>query len=323
MTTRVSVIVPTANRPHFLRTALASIRALEGPDLAFEILVGDNGSSEETPRVVAEFGATYLRVAESGASAARNAGLRAASGEFIAFLDDDDAWMGEHIRPHLEQLKARPDIDAVLGQVIYADYDLAPFYGDPWPDFDPGQGEEMLRRMLSGWFPQIGTLVARASVREKVGEFDPALVGGQDLDWMMRIARRRALGFQQTACVLFRGRPAGSYDALQRRRVGFDRRVFLRHAVPEWRIWKTPMAMSKAYYGTLRHFYLYFADAAEERAARGQKREALGAIWDAARVFPLRAAFHLVRPSPIQRALRHIVSPSRKPTTPELNGAQD
>ncbi|MES1204158.1 MAG: glycosyltransferase family A protein [Pseudomonadota bacterium] len=322
MTTRVSVIVPTADRPHFLRVALASIRALEGPDLSFEILVGDNGTSEETPKVVAEFGATYIRVNEKGASAGRNAGLRAASSEFIAFLDDDDAWMAGHIRPHLEKLQANPELDAVLAQVIYADYELAPFYGDPWPDFDPGQGDDMLRRMLSGWFPQIGTLVARTRVREKVGFFDPALVGGQDLDWMMRIARKRGLGFHATPCVLFRGRPAGSYDALQRRRVKFDRQVFLRHAVPEWRIWKTPKAFTQAYYGTLRHFYLYFADAAEERAGNGQKSEALRAIGDAARVFPLRAAFHVLRPSPIHRAVRRILSPTPKPT-PELHSAQD
>jgi len=56
----VSVIVPTCDRPALLRQALASIRALEGADLTFEILVGDNGSASETRAVVEEFGAVYL-----------------------------------------------------------------------------------------------------------------------------------------------------------------------------------------------------------------------------------------------------------------------
>lgn len=77
---KVSVIVPTCDRPALLRQALASIRALEGPDLAFEIFVGDNGSALETPIVAEEFGAIYLKTSTPGASAARNVGLRAATG---------------------------------------------------------------------------------------------------------------------------------------------------------------------------------------------------------------------------------------------------
>ena len=50
---RVSVVVPTCNRPAFLREALASIRALEGPDLAFEIIVGDNGEPGPAAEVAA------------------------------------------------------------------------------------------------------------------------------------------------------------------------------------------------------------------------------------------------------------------------------
>jgi len=59
----VSVIVPTRDRPTLLRKALASIRALEGPDLRFEILVGDNGNSPENKSIAAEFGGFYLRIA--------------------------------------------------------------------------------------------------------------------------------------------------------------------------------------------------------------------------------------------------------------------
>ncbi|MEP7209471.1 MAG: glycosyltransferase family A protein [Alphaproteobacteria bacterium] len=296
---RLSVIVPTRDRPAFLRQALASIRALEGADLSFEILVGDNGSSAETHLVTAEFGATYIKVAEQGASAARNAGLRAATGEFICFLDDDDVWLPGHIRPQLALLDARPEVEAVIGCVISTDKDLAP-RGEAEPATSPGERDELLRKMLAGWFPQIGTTVARASVRDAIGEFDLALLGGQDLDWLLRIARRRSLVFQMTTCLLFRGRSPGSYDALQYRRIRFDRRVFLRHAVPEWRVWKSPQAMSRAYSGTMMHFYTYFAEAAEARSRRGDRLGALRAIGIAASVFPLRSAFHLLKRTPLR-----------------------
>ena len=92
----VSVIIPTNNRPARLRETLKTIHALEGPDLAFEILIGDNGNAPDTPVVAKEFvakefGARYLKTDKPGAGSARNLGLRAATGEYFAVSDDDDA----------------------------------------------------------------------------------------------------------------------------------------------------------------------------------------------------------------------------------------
>ena len=169
----------------------------------------------------------------------------------------------------------------------------------------------MLREMLSGWFPQIGTTVARASIREKIGYFDLALLGGQDLDWLLRIARRRTLGFASVTCILFRQRAPGSYDTLQYRRIAFDRRVFLRHAVPEWKIWTSPIAFARAYSRTMRHFYEYFSEVSEQRAQRGERAGALRAAWIATTVFPLRALGDLVlRTTPLRRGVLGAFGPS-------------
>ncbi|MGH1570816.1 glycosyltransferase family 2 protein [Methylobacterium sp. P31] len=129
---RVCVVVPTCNRPALLREALASIRALEGPDLAFEIIVGDNGEPGPAAQVAAEFGAIHVPVDRPGAGAARNAGLTRASAPYVAFLDDDDVWQPGHIREHLRQFKADPELGIVLGQIVTTDQDLVPTYG-PWP----------------------------------------------------------------------------------------------------------------------------------------------------------------------------------------------
>jgi len=305
---RVSVIVPTCDRPAMLREALASIRALQGPDLEFEILVGDNGSQPATYRVAKDFDAIYLKAQRRGAGAARNVSLRAATGEYLAFLDDDDVWLKGNIRSQLALLDARPDLDAAIAQVVYTDEHLAPA-SQPWPQEPPGEGDELVRKMLSGFFPQIGTTVARANVREAIGEFDETLIGGQDLDWLLRLARKHRLGFVSAPGIFFRGRPSGSYDALQRKRAGYDRRVFLRHALPEWRVWKSPLAFSRAYSATLAHFYYYFVDAAVARAERGERQAALRAIVTAIGILPLRGAYHLLAPRRLRRAFWTSIAP--------------
>jgi glycosyltransferase involved in cell wall biosynthesis len=152
---RISVVVPTCNRPEYLRQALASIRALEGDAYSFEILVGDNGSAPATRDVADEFGAVYIKVERTGAGAARNAGLSAATGDYIAFLDDDDVWLPTHLRRHFEILDARPDVEAVIGQVISTDAELRPLDA-PWPNDLPDSGDDILRVMLRGFYPQIG-----------------------------------------------------------------------------------------------------------------------------------------------------------------------
>ena len=315
---RVSVIVPTCDRPMLLREALASIRALEGHDLTFEILVCDNGTVPETRAVVKEFSAIYLKASTPGPSAARNVGLRAATGDYIAFLDDDDVWLPGNVRPHIAYLNSYPAFDAVIAQAVYTDPNLIPT-GPPWPRDPPRDGDEMLKRMLSGFFPQIATAVARMAVRETIGEFDECLIGGEDLDWLLRLARKHRLGFVATPCILFRGRPAGSYDALQRNRINYDRRVFLRHALPEWRIWTSPLDFSRAYSGTLMHFYQYFVDAAVERAARGERYNSLRAIAIAFGIFPFRAAYHLIAPRPLRKAFWASILPRRRDDVQNLS----
>lgn len=299
---RVSVVVPTRDRPAMLRQALASIRALEADDLAFDVIVGDNGVSLETRRVADEFGARHVKVGRDGAGAARNAGLEAATGEFIAFLDDDDVWQAGNVRAQLALLEAEPRLEGAIGQVVCVDQDLRPTTA-PWPAAEPGAGDDLVRAMLSGFYPQIGATLVRASAARAVGGFDEKLLGDQDWDWQLRLARRRRLGFVAEPCVLFRQRAPGSFDALRLSRLGFARRVFFRHALAEWRIWSGPSQLTSAYRETLWQYYVYFNEAAVERAEAGDAASARRAIWGAFRTFPLRAAFHVVAPKPLRRAM--------------------
>jgi len=298
----ISVIVPTYNRPVLLSEAVASIRALESPDLQFEILICDNGQTRETQSVADRYGAKYIPVQVIGAGAARNAGLLAATGEFIAFLDDDDVWLQGHIRSHVELLDSAPDLLAVLAQVVSTDSDLKPI-SEPWPAEHPGEGSALVRKMLSGYFPQIGSLLVRGNVRQRVGMFDNRLSGGQDLDWMLRFARQHTLGFVRVPAVLFRTKPDGLYDELYRRRAHFDRVVFLRHALAGWRIWESPKQFLQAYTGALSYFFWYFNSVALTHAQSGNAKSALRAISSAYYVFPLRALYHTISGGKLGKAL--------------------
>ena len=302
---KVSVVVPTRDRPDFLRESLASIRALEAPDITFEILVGDNGTDPQTSAIAEEFGALHLKTDRNGAGAARNTALAAASGEFVAFLDDDDLWEASHIRGQIALMDENPEIDCVLGQVTLTDHLRRPIM-PPGPERAP-EDNDFVRAMLQGWFPQIGSTVARLHVRDTVGMFDESLIGDQDWDWHIRNARTGKVGFVVQPGVLFRSRPDGSYDKLQRRRLRFTRKVFLRHAWPERRRWPSAKAWVSSYFYCFQYYYAYFAEASEQRAKSGSKLSAIYAGMTAVWIFPTMAIKQLRQPSPLRNAVAGIM----------------
>lgn len=296
---RVSVVVPTCNRPALLREALASIRALEGPDLAFEIIVGDNGEAGPAAEVAAAFGAIHVPVDRPGAGAARNAGLTRAGAPYVAFLDDDDVWQPGHIREHLRLFEADPELGIVLGQIVTTDHDLVPTYG-PWPAELPSDKGALLRRMMSGYFPQIGATMVRRRVVDEIGLFDEALLGDQDWDWQLRAVRAHRVGFVAVPCVHFRQRPAGTFDRLIARRIHFTRLVF-RHHAPALGV--SRLAALRLYFGTVQGYYDALLDAAEAHAARGDRRAATGALLMAFRLMPHRAIRQVFRPTHLRAAV--------------------
>lgn len=298
----VSVIIGTHNRPDMLREALASIRALEGPDLAFEILVGDNGTDPETPQIVAEFGGVYDRTDRRGCPAARNLAMRRMTGEFVAFLDDDDVWLPDNIRPHLALMRADPEIAAVFGQIVYADEALRPM-APPWPVSEDMDGDIFIK-MLSGYFPQVGATVVRGDVARACGLMDETLLGDSDWDWQLRLTRKHKTAFTPTASVLCRARPQGSYDDLQRLRVRYTRRIFWRHGRSALNRWPTPVHFMRSYFGAIDIFYNYWVMAAAHRSEEGDFARARSAIWQALKLNPTRALRAMTKPTRLRGATR-------------------
>jgi GT2 family glycosyltransferase len=170
----ISVIIPVHNGAHFLPEAIASVLAQDYP--AFEIIVVDDGSTDDIESVIAALptDVRFLKQVQAGPAAARNTGIRDASGELIAFLDVDDLWPSNNLHVLVEALNEHPDDGVVhgYGQLMAGDGKDGPydFVGNPHEAFPFYLGAGLYRK----------------SVFEKIGLFDGALVFGEDTDWYGR-----------------------------------------------------------------------------------------------------------------------------------------
>src|SRR5580693_7316547 len=106
-TVSVSTVIPTYNSESTLGKAIDSVIA---QDLGSEIVVVDDGSTDGTDRILQAYGNSLkvIRQPNAGAAAARNTGVVAASGEYLAFLDADDAWLPDRLRLTVEALECNP-----------------------------------------------------------------------------------------------------------------------------------------------------------------------------------------------------------------------
>jgi hypothetical protein len=207
----VSVIIPTYNRAHCVGRAIRSALAQTYRDV--EVIVVDDGSADATAHVVAGFDSRVrsLRQANGGVAAARNTGLRAATGEFIAFLDSDDWWDDWKLSAQIAVLRARPDVGMVWTDMraidpagglraprylrtmytAYDDVDISRVcrsvaLRELWPAAPDPLGAaavfagDLCAHMVLGSLVHTSTVVLRRTWAEQVGEFDATLRVGED-----------------------------------------------------------------------------------------------------------------------------------------------
>ncbi|MDH4185908.1 MAG: glycosyltransferase, partial [Nitrospira sp.] len=209
-TARVSVIIPTFNRVGVLCRAVES--ALNQTCPAFEIIVVDDGSTDDTSQVIpARFPSVrYHRIQHSGLPAvARNAGLRVAKGEYIAFLDSDDQWLPEKLVQQVAVLETNPAVGLACTNafVIYKD-DEIPIR----PYLQDGQGQigQVLNALLDNNFIIASTAVVRRSVLDQVGQFceENSLLIGEDYDLWLRVAGVSEVHYIPKALAIYRDDPS-------------------------------------------------------------------------------------------------------------------
>jgi glycosyltransferase involved in cell wall biosynthesis len=123
---KVSIVIPTYNSARYVTAAIESVLAQTFKD--FEILVIDDGSTDETREVLKKYAAPvrYLYKTNGGVSSARNYGIEQARGKYIAFLDADDLWMPEKLEKQLAVMEADKEIGLCYAATEKVDENLAP-----------------------------------------------------------------------------------------------------------------------------------------------------------------------------------------------------
>lgn len=188
---RVSVIVPTHNRPHTLARALRSVLDQDFRDL--ELIVVDDASADDRPRqIVEEIAAQDPRVSfirrdkGGGASAARNTGIHAARGELLAFQDDDDEWLATKLSRQVALIDELGTECVVLGGSLlrYAPPANPKIYRWPVEAGSPWVGK---RAFIEGFtaFPQ--TALMRRQAVLAVGAFDESIRTSEDYELCLRL----------------------------------------------------------------------------------------------------------------------------------------
>ena len=213
MQPNVSVIVPTYNRADLLPQALASVLGQSYGD--FELLVVDDGSTDNTADVVARIGdARIITIAQehSGLPAVgRNTGMRWAAGPFIAFLDSDDLWLPDKLVQQVALMEANPALG--LSYTNCYRFTDDPTRHEPTPLLRP-------QDMLSGdAFDQLYgrpkipnlTVMIRSAVVADVGYFDedPQLKANEDYEYWLRIAARYPFGHITAPLALYKAHSGG------------------------------------------------------------------------------------------------------------------
>ena len=197
----VSVIMPTLDYAHYLPDAIESLQAQTFGD--WECLIVDDGSTDDTPEIVASLVAAdprirYQRRDHVGVAAARNAGIAAARGTYLQFLDADDVLRPDKLETHVAAFAAEPAADVVYGSAGFFDNEVPdgirawhrgpqpPWVTEPIP---AGLAQlPMLSRLLDVNPLVIEAPLARTELLRRVGGFDEALGRMEDWDLWLRCA---------------------------------------------------------------------------------------------------------------------------------------
>ncbi|MGC4042588.1 MAG: glycosyltransferase [Armatimonas sp.] len=210
---RVSVVIPTYNHAAFVLKTLDSVFAQTFTD--FEIIVVNDGSpdnTEELLKPLAEAGKlTLITQPNAGQGSARNRGIAAARGEFVALLDDDDLWPADKLAWQVAALEKNPQAAVVYGfpdPIDDSDQPVEPkdWYGNllPWPWQAPSGN---LWRVLCDrcWLVSPGQAVVRKSALDTLeGPFDTSLKGTDDWDLWIRLAAYWEILFEERAALRYR-----------------------------------------------------------------------------------------------------------------------
>ena len=199
----VSVIIPTYNRCSLLKQALHSVLSQTYRNL--EVMVVDDGSTDETSSFIQGINderVTYLKnQRKKGANGARNTGIEAATGKYLAFLDDDDQWLPAKVEKQLNAFN-----DAMIG-LVYTEKKLieAP-YGTEVVIDCPARGDLTEEILVSNLIGTTSSVMLKRELLEETGYFDENLPALQDYDLWIRLCEVCRVNYVAEPLILYYNR---------------------------------------------------------------------------------------------------------------------
>jgi len=190
---KVSVVIPTHNRAHLVGRGVRSVLAQTFGDL--EVMIVDDASTDGTREVIARIAdprVKYFRHdVNRGVSASRNTAISQASGEFVAFLDDDDEWLPDKLEIQLDRFEAA---NRNVGLICAGYHTVDSASNRITSEVIPTERGWVLERLLrQGTFNHTSTIVVRAECFARVGLFDVSYNYSEDFDLWLRIAKDYAV----------------------------------------------------------------------------------------------------------------------------------
>jgi len=289
----VTAVIPAYNRPKRTKRAIQSV--VKQTYEPIELIVVDDGSSpplrEKIPTEYDSLAEFYLIEHETnkGANAARNTGIDAANGEYIAFLDSDDEWVPEKIDRQIETIKST-SADFVYAGIQQVNEDgnvIAIKNANPPDDIE----SELLKRNMIGTFSSI---IVSAKVIQQVGHPNPKLPCWQDWEWYLRLSDCAQFDAVESSLVIRHNEGSQISDNFQYKLTSFD---ILKKQLEEHVKSEVEKEMSRAYL----HFHVGYSALSnkEYSVARSQLIKAI-------LIYPREPEFYkyLLASSPVYPALR-------------------
>jgi len=215
--TGVSVVIPVYNRPTLVPATLDSVLAQDWPRSKLEIVVVDDGSTDDTPTVLEAYRAEHpdvirvVRQQNGGVQTARNTGVREARFPYVAFIDSDDRWATTKLSRQMELLAAEPDLEFVYTALADPSDGRTP--GIVVQDWDPDP-ERALERLLIGDCIVPSSVLASRRLLTDAGLFEPTLRHGDDYDMWLKLAERgHRLAYLQEPLTIYLHHDGGSSRA--------------------------------------------------------------------------------------------------------------
>lgn len=186
----VSVIIPNFNHAQYLGDAIRSV--LDQSYANVEVIVVDDGSTDQSRAVAAQFGdrILYLYQTNRGLSAARNTGIQAARGEYIGLLDADDLYEPHFVSSMLVALQSDPAADGVFCGYQFVDQQNKAL---PQVEARPVPTEQLYETLLDGNFFVPESILVHRHCYTSAGSFDETLRACEDWDMWLRISRQHKI----------------------------------------------------------------------------------------------------------------------------------